>query len=328
MAGARLPLEQGVDHLLGPARLADEIVAGEQDLFDAQIAEVLDLLDDQLRRLVVRPVVVREDADVAELAQERTAARHLEHRAIVAVDRRIHQRAVHRARLADLETRLVRDHALDRLAAPQVLEQRRDRLLAVADIDVVEAVELGEVADLVERPADRPADHRHRVREPALQFLLHADQVAVVLVDAAEQEDVGRAERIELLHPGVEQRELEAAVLRDVRGERIGPDRHELRAVVLRIGVDRVGAVDETDAQHRPLGRGQAYFTLWRQTERVGHIAPVVHCSASEDRIGNVRRTVRFGPHRCATRPDLSKAERGMFPARYAAGLPRKCGRK
>jgi hypothetical protein len=72
------------------------------------------------------------------------------------------------------------------------------------------------------------------------------------------------AQGIERLHPGVEQRELEPAVLRDMGRKGVGPHRHELGAVVLRIRVDRIWAVDEADAQRRPL-RGDANLPLRRK---------------------------------------------------------------
>ena len=64
---------------------------------------MIQFLDDQVGRFVMRPIVVVHDADVAEFAQERTAARDLDDGTVVAGDGCIHQAPVHGLGLGDFE---------------------------------------------------------------------------------------------------------------------------------------------------------------------------------------------------------------------------------
>src|SRR5205814_7045455 len=70
LSGTLLPGEDAVAHLVRPALVADEVVAREQDLPAAEGVERVQLGDDEGRILHVRAVVVGEDPDVAELAEE------------------------------------------------------------------------------------------------------------------------------------------------------------------------------------------------------------------------------------------------------------------
>ncbi len=200
-------------------------------------------------------VVVGQNADVAELAQERAAARHFQDGAVIAPDGLIQHRPVEGLGLVDGETPFRLDNAIQRVAAAQRLQDPFDLFLAVADEDVVEAVQLFKRACLFERPGDGAADQTLGVRIAALQLGAHAFHVGIVLVDAAEEEGIGFGDAGFRLEAAVGQRKRKATVAGDVRAQRVGPDRHELGAVVLGVGIDRVRRMDEGDPKRlRGLG--------------------------------------------------------------------------
>jgi hypothetical protein len=84
----------------------------------------------------------------------------------------------------------------------------------------------------------------------------HTVEAAAVLDDAAEQERVGFGDPVGILEPAVVQAQGETAVAGHVRGQGVGPDRHELGAVVLGIRVDGIGRVNEGDAHRKNPASG------------------------------------------------------------------------
>src|SRR5262249_27171346 len=144
-----------------------------------------ELLDNQCDRLVVRAVVPRQHADVAELAQERAATRDLDHPAIVVSDRAAQQ--IERQPSGSFERNALGPNDLrSGRSAEEPVQKRRERLLAVADEDVVEVLELGQLALLFKRPGDRSAQDEGRLRIAAFHLAPEALDRMHVLVDAAE----------------------------------------------------------------------------------------------------------------------------------------------
>jgi hypothetical protein len=209
-----------------------------------------------LGREVVGAVVVGEHADVAELAEEGAAARDFEDAAVVAREGRIEERAVEAARLRHVKTLFGFEHLRGLVPLVEEPEEARERLLAVADEDVVEHRQLRALARLVERPADRAADDEGGVGVRLAQLLVRGDDGLVVLVDAAEDEEVGARHPVGAVEAHVVEPEVVALGLLDVGGERVGPHGHEHRAVLLRLGEERVRRVDEGDAAENFLGHG------------------------------------------------------------------------
>ena len=213
--------------------------------------ERVELGDDECGVLHVRPVVVGQDADVAELAEERAAARYLEDGAVVATDRPREQGALHGQRAAEREARRDLEEPRQRSPVAEVGDETRDDLLAVAHDDVVEHAERVDPARRLEGPADRPPDHAARLGEDGRECGARRDDRLVVLVDPGEEKEVRCAGRRDGLDPEVEELHLQVGKRRQMGGERVRPDRHELDAEHLGVGEGPILGVDEDDPERR-----------------------------------------------------------------------------
>src|SRR5262249_20882527 len=100
---ACFPFDDPVADLFGPRRMPDEVIAGKQALPNSEIVQMIEFFDDELRRFVVRPIVVGKNANVAELAKERATARYLENGAVISRDRPVEKLTIHRQRLNGIE---------------------------------------------------------------------------------------------------------------------------------------------------------------------------------------------------------------------------------
>lgn len=81
--GLVLPREDGLDAFARPNDVADEVVADEDELRDARGVVLVELANDDRRVFVVRVVVPRQDAHVAEFAEKRAASRDLNRRPVI-----------------------------------------------------------------------------------------------------------------------------------------------------------------------------------------------------------------------------------------------------
>lgn len=226
--------------------------------------EMGNLVDDQVHGFVVRPVVVRKNPYVAELAQKRASARDFDHGAVITPHRRIQKGTVHGAGAGNLEAFPAPQNGGYRPSHPESFQKLLDGVFAVPDEDMVEHGQALYDASLVQRPADRPADHECRRRETAAQLVVDFDQGRVILVDPAEQENVDVGERRDVVEATVEKFEREPPVFGNMRRERIGPDRHEFGAVTLRLRTERVRRMHK-DAVKRIASsdRGHGIPILW-----------------------------------------------------------------
>ena len=203
------------------------------------------------------PVVVLHDPDVAEFAEKRTAPGDLEHGAVVPADRPLDHRPVQGARPVDGEPFRGADQVIQRASPVEPVQDLGYQVFAVADADMVVAVQLVERPRLVERPADGAADDAYGFGVALLQVGANSFEVGAVLVDAAEQEDVRLGNVRKPVEAVVVQHHLETPVVGDMGGQGIGPDGHELGAVILGFGVHRIGGVDEGATEDTPA---RAFF--------------------------------------------------------------------
>src|SRR2546425_11335852 len=130
----------------------------------------------------MRAVVVRQHANVAELAQERTDARNFQHPTVVALIGRIKKRTIEAARPGHSETISGFDDLWPRLFIGECFEKLRKSLFTVADKDVIEHRELCPLARLVERPGDRAPDYERSRRITLAQTRMGGDDRFVILI--------------------------------------------------------------------------------------------------------------------------------------------------